>query len=87
MKYTPDAEGNFAGQMGYGYRSIEAFISAAGSIRGGGATVENFTGRLATIQETTPVTAVLEAGRRSLDSGGSVVLIEYDDNGGVAGLC
>ena len=28
MKYTPDGEGRFAGQSGYGYRSIESFVEA-----------------------------------------------------------
>ena len=28
MKYTPDAQGYFSGQCGYGYRSIEAFVDA-----------------------------------------------------------
>ncbi len=28
MKYTPDAEGYFAGQHGYGYISLENFVTA-----------------------------------------------------------
>jgi D-galacturonate reductase len=77
MKYAPDADGYFAGQSGYGYRSIEDFVEAATAIRAGGATAETFAGKLATIQETAVVTAILEAGRRSLDLGGAFQ-IEYD---------
>ena len=70
MKYTPDADGFFAGQSGYGYRSIEDFVEAAIAIRSGDATPESFQGKLATVQDTALVTAILESGRKSLDSGG-----------------
>ena len=36
MKYTP-TDGRFAGQAGYGYRSIEAFIEAAEAVTCGAA--------------------------------------------------
>jgi len=78
MKYEPDADGYFAGQSGYGYRSIEDFVLAAASIRDGTAKASDFRGRLATVEDTTWVTAMLEAGRRSLDAGGSVVRFNYD---------
>ena len=86
MKYTPDADGYFAGQTGYGYRSFEAFVDAAAAIRAGNAAARDFEGKLATVQETALVTAILEAGRRSLDAGGSIVAIEYDGAGRPAGL-
>jgi D-galacturonate reductase len=86
MKYAPDADGCFAGQSGYGYRSIEAFVDAALAIRAGEATVESFAGKLATVGETTLVTAILEAGRRSLDDDGRVYRIDYDHEGQVAGI-
>lgn len=85
MKYAPDADGYFAGQTGYGYRSIEAFIDAALAIRAGQATAVSFEGKLATARETALVTAILEAGRRSLDDG-RVYRIEYDQDGQVTGL-
>ena len=44
MKYTPDADGFFAGQSGYGYRGIEDFVEAAAAIRAGEASVESFEG-------------------------------------------
>jgi D-galacturonate reductase len=86
MKYTPDADGYFAGQTGYGYRSFEAFVDAAAAIRAADATARDFEGKLATVQETALVTAILEAGRRSLDDGGSIIGIDYDDVGRPAGL-
>lgn len=86
MKYTPDAQGCFAGQGGYGFRSIEAFVDAASAIRAGASSPDGFAGRLATIGETVATTAILEAGRRSLDDGGRAYAIEYDAQGRPAGL-
>lgn len=73
MKYTPDAEGFFAGQGGYGYRSIADFVGAAASINSGCATPTSFDHKLATVQTTIPVTAILEAGRTSLDQRGAII--------------
>ena len=67
MKYTPDANGQFAGRDGYGYRSIEAFVDAVSEIRSGKARPEDFNGKLATVDDTLWVTKILEAGRISLD--------------------
>ena len=86
MKYTPDSAGFFAGQSGYGYRSIEDFVEAAAAIRAGEATVQSFEGKLATVKETSLVTAVLEAGRRSLDDGGRVCQIDYSQAGQPSGI-
>ena len=55
-RYIPDANGRFAGQSSYGYQSIADFILGKR---------EN----LATIETTRNTTAILEAGRRSLDTG------------------
>jgi D-galacturonate reductase len=85
MKYTPDAQGFFAGQSGYGYRSIEAFVDAVMQVRAKGAEFDAFSGRLATVDDTVTVTAILEAGRRSLDSGRSI-RIEYARDGKPIGL-
>lgn len=86
MKYTPDAQGYFSGQSGYGYRSIEAFVDAVDQIRGGLAKPADFRGGLATIDDTVLVSAILEAGRRSLDSGGLPYQIEYADTGNAVAL-
>ncbi|MEJ6581820.1 MAG: Gfo/Idh/MocA family oxidoreductase [Akkermansiaceae bacterium] len=56
FRYTPDSNGHFAGQSCYGYQSIADFILGKR---------EN----LATIQSTRETTAILEAGRRSLETG------------------
>ncbi|GHP03015.1 hypothetical protein PPROV_000177000 [Pycnococcus provasolii] len=81
MKYTPNANGYFAGQNGYGYRSIEVFVDAAHAINTGATTVANVCaeGVLATIDSALYVTALLEAGRLSLDNEGCRVAIAYDD--------
>ena len=81
MKYTPGRQGEFAGQNGYGYRSIADFIHAARSIRSGQTTGDDWAGRLATVHETAPVTAILEAGRRSLDAANRQVQIEWGPAG------
>ncbi len=81
MKYTPDANGYFAGQTGYGYRSIEAFVNAVHNIRAGAAKPADYEDQLATIGRTLMMTAILEAGRRSLDNGGRAYTIAYDAAG------
>jgi len=86
MKYAPDAQGRFTGQSGYGYRSFEDFIDAARAIGAGEAAPKDYVGRLATVQETVWTTAVLDAGRRSLDSDGAPVDLEYDGGGKLVGL-
>ncbi len=86
MKYTPDSHGCFAGQSGYGYRSIEDFVEAAECIRSGTAIPGDFSDTLATVDDTICVTAILEAGRRSLDHNGETVIIRYNDTGQICGL-
>lgn len=86
MKYTPDAQGFFSGQSGYGYRSIEAFVDAVEQVRSCGASSADSHGSLATVDDTVLVTAILEAGRRSLDGGGMPYQIEYAANGRAVAL-
>lgn len=86
MKYTPDCGGHFAGQSAYGYRSIEAFVDAAQAINGSDARPECFRGKLATVDDTLLVTAILEAGRRSLNEGGSVQQLCYDQDGNLVAV-
>ena len=85
MKYTP-TDGYFSGQTGYGYRSFEAFVNAVIEINAKRATVASFDERLATIASTVGATAILEAGRRSLDHDGQPFTIEYDASGVPAAL-
>lgn len=86
MKYEPNAAGGFCGQSGYGYRSIEDFVEAAISIREGSAVSGDFDGRLATVADTAAVTAILEAGRRSLDERGRAVRLVYEASGALSRL-
>ncbi len=86
MKYTPDADGYFSGQTGYGYKSLEAFVDAAASINAKQSKPADFRGSLATVEDTIPVTAILEAGRRSLDDGQRVFQIDYDPKNQICGL-
>jgi D-galacturonate reductase len=70
MKYTRDDDGFFAGQSGYGYVSFEKFIAACRDLNAGVKTLDDVQS-LPTIDRTIWCTAILEAGRRSLDSYGT----------------
>ena len=82
-RYTPDAAGFFAGQTGYGYQSIARFIGAAADVSGGRRCIADVRaeGVLALADSTLAVTAILEAGRLSLDEGGAAVAIKYGNDG------
>mmetsp|Transcript_56290 Transcript_56290/g.178206 ORF Transcript_56290/g.178206 Transcript_56290/m.178206 type:complete len:429 (+) Transcript_56290:283-1569(+) len=88
MKYVPDHSGHFAGQTGYGYVSLLKFVEAAEKVNGKEVTLEGVCaeGQLATVQTTLYQTAILEAGRLSLDNGNRGVLIEYNNSGKPSGL-
>lgn len=86
MKYAPNGNGEFGGQQGYGYRSIEAFVQAVSSVNNEGLTPDQLRGDLALIDDVVGVTAILEAGRRSLDSEGRAVEIVYDADGTIEDL-
>ncbi len=73
MKYAPDEEGNFAGQSGYGYISFEKFVDAVTALNEGRVTLEELDKRgLPTLGNVIATTAILEAGRRSIDEGREV---------------
>lgn len=77
MKYEA-TNGKFSGQQGYGYRSFEQFIGAAQAINAGTLTVKECDQMgLATIGTTLQTTAILEAGRISLDKGNAAVKLVY----------
>lgn len=61
------------------FRSFEAFLDACIQVNSGTATVESFDHQLATIGTTYRTTAILEAGRRSLDEGGRPIMILYEN--------
>lgn len=74
MRYTPDAEGYFAGQHGYGYISLENFVNACTKVNRGERKAAHYDTVLPTIKDTVLTTAILEAGRRSLDEKRSVAI-------------
>lgn len=77
MRYAPDEEGNFAGQTGYGYVSFEKFIDGIQAFKEGRASLKDLDQRgLPTLGNTIATTAILEAGRRSLDEGREVGIVE-----------
>ncbi|KAG8856322.1 hypothetical protein FRB96_006473 [Tulasnella sp. 330] len=68
MKYSPSETGHFDGQRGYGYVSIEKFIDACAAVNAGHAKASDFNLQgLPTIKNTILTTAILNAGRISLD--------------------
>jgi len=81
MKYTPDAQGRWSGQHGYGFLSIEAFVEAATKVNHGTPASDlDKDGQLATIGNSHLLTAILEAGRVSLDNNNKAVIIKYKDD-------
>lgn len=74
VKYSPDEDGHLEG-AGYGYVSLEKFIDAARQVAAGKRTAESYEGKgLPTAQSTVVTTAILNAGRLSLDEKRSVEL-------------
>ncbi|KAI0525304.1 hypothetical protein F5B22DRAFT_332733 [Xylaria bambusicola] len=68
MKYAPDEEGNFNGQGGYGYVSFEKFVDGCRAVNSGSLKPADLDARgLPTLANTIATTAILEAGRRSID--------------------
>jgi D-galacturonate reductase len=79
VKYSPDENGYFE-HTGYGYTSLEKFIDAARLVSAGERTAASFEQKgLPTIRSTVLTTAILHAGRKSLDEGRSVLLKQEED--------
>ncbi|ORY74032.1 D-galacturonic acid reductase [Leucosporidium creatinivorum] len=72
MMYSPDAEGYFQGQHGYGYISIEKFVTTCQRVNAGEVKLSDLDKSMPTIKNTVLSGAILEAGRRSLDEKRSV---------------
>ncbi|KAI0793419.1 NAD-P-binding protein [Abortiporus biennis] len=80
MKYSPSESGHFDGQRGYGYISIEKFIDAARSVNAEATKPADYdTHGLPTIANTVLTTAILNAGRISLDEKRPVSIKQIDD--------
>lgn len=86
MRYTPDQSGNFVGQSCYGYQSFEVFVNAVNVIRAGESSPVEYDSILPTAQSTMLTTAILEAGRLSLDNEGATFRISYDGEGAPSGF-
>jgi D-galacturonate reductase len=94
MNYTPDDNASFVGQDGYGYRSFEAFVDACNAMNThrqqktlstDSKKQGDFHGnivdrRVALLSDTVGVTAILEAGRVSLDRGCIPVKIHWSND-------
>ncbi|KAL1585056.1 hypothetical protein WHR41_06182 [Cladosporium halotolerans] len=79
MKYAADEEGNFAGQGGYGYVSFEKFVNGVQALKEGRKSLDDLDKMgLPTLKNTIATGAILEAGRRSLDEGRSIEIVEKD---------
>lgn len=69
----------FNGQRCYGYLSFEAFVEAAAACNSRKASPADYDGALPTLATTACATAILEAGRRSLDADGRPFELVYKD--------
>lgn len=79
MKYTP-TNGKFSGQGSYGVLSFSRFVGACQKVNRGTKSPQDFDdGSLATVSTTLQGTAVLEAGRISLDNDSQPVDILYEN--------
>ncbi|GAB1314272.1 hypothetical protein MFIFM68171_04482 [Madurella fahalii] len=68
MRYAPDEDGNFNGQSGYGYVSMEKFVDGCQAVNAGELKPADLDAKgLPTLRNTIATTAILEAGRRSID--------------------
>lgn len=80
MRYAPDEDGNFNGQTGYGYVSLEKFVDGCRAINAGLLKPEDLDKKaLPTLRNTIATTAILEAGRRSIDEGREVKIMKKGD--------
>jgi D-galacturonate reductase len=81
MKYMP-SQGKFVGQASYGVRSLENFVDACRAVNAGLVPSPSHfdDGSLATIHTTHQGTAILEAGRRSLDADGCPIDLLYESD-------
>lgn len=79
MRYAPDEDGNFNGQSGYGYVSMEKFVDGCRSINAGDLKPADLDAKgLPTLRNTIATTAILEAGRRSIDENREVRIEQKD---------
>ena len=79
MRYAPDEDGNFNGQTGYGYVSMEKFVDGCRAVNAKTLTPKDLDNKgLPTLRNTIATTAILEAGRRSIDENREVRIESKD---------
>lgn len=79
MRYAPDEDGNFNGQSGYGYVSFEKFVDGCRSVNARELKPADLDAKgLPTLRNTIATTAILEAGRRSIDENREVRIESKD---------
>jgi D-galacturonate reductase len=81
MRYAPDEDGNFNGQTGYGYISIEKFVDGCRAVNSGRLEPKDLDAKkdLPTLKNTIATTAILEAGRRSIDEAREIKIEVQND--------
>ena len=77
MTYVKDHEGNYAGHNGYGFKSFSNFINACHDVNA--KRMDPNPKHLPTLERTMYVTAILEAGRISLDNNSKRIWLKYND--------
>ncbi|PSR78433.1 hypothetical protein BD289DRAFT_443950 [Coniella lustricola] len=81
MRYAPDEDGNFNGQTGYGYVSLEKFVDGCRAVNSKSLAPKDLDAKgLPTLRNTIATTAILEAGRRSIDENREVKIESKDGN-------
>lgn len=79
MRYTPNDRGEFSGQQAYGYQSFQQWVEAcSGRNKDPHSSISS---QLALMDRTIANTAILEAGRRSLDAGGLPIQLQKTEEG------
>ncbi|KAH7362650.1 D-galacturonic acid reductase [Plectosphaerella cucumerina] len=79
MRYAPDEDGNFSGQTGYGYISFEKFVDGCRAVNAGELKPADLDAKgLPTLRNTVATTAILHAGRRSIDENRDIKIVVKD---------
>lgn len=83
LKHATDITAHFASNITnpvptFSFRSFEAFIDAVQQVNSGKATAADYEEELASVASTYRTTAILEAGRRSLDENRAISILYGD---------
>jgi len=85
MSYLPGPDGHFNGHHGYGYKSLDVFVNSCIAVNEGSTKLEDLHNRIPTLKACIVTTAILEAGRASLDGKGKRMTFTYDSEGTISG--